>query len=675
MPPLKTIFLPDSKPTRVNLILEETRRLAAEFEGLDSNYRAQIPSSEYGILLRAIANELAQEILAGNLISDDRDVSKIRGETAYQVLGHRLLTVDPIFFPTVRSDTEFRKFLSALLLVVLRGSTLPALDAGAATLTGPIDTKTEELIAFVNNRDIVSAYDISDQWMWHFILNLDEILALNIPFDETFNLSILLQGLGFIGKLLKPAHTLFFPRFLLTERVEVAREAKSSLLFENYFNEDTGQDCDFTKKDTCIAEPLLEIIRVPTSVLRTRQVPITTGEGCETDPEGENVEVTVNGSPVPVLGVDPFKGIILVDALIQPGQSVALNYCTCCRPAYCLITDFDPATTDAYGDCPETWVTDCGEVEIRESVETVIEDGLGHLLILNAEASLITSPEALLQGEIIQGFSIQTVDTPVFRGVQVRESRKIIYNYSGFELANTSPMDDLFRFNTDTVTPVRNETDDAHVFDSLGRSQELVGVGPPDFHFHALASTQILRAGSPLVPWTQDFIDSINRVFLLPLTPFIPSLTAFLNDLDRLLNEQSLEVGEGDITKTRNYLQDLYSTVIEFTRQERVTSDLLEEPATPVCCEKLEIRMMFTEEVPPPLDNDCLHCLLTDTEPDSETDNVCVLSDTDCIPGPTFLECPPRIDQCRIDCCRISPEICDPRIDTGRIDCSRVEEP
>lgn len=671
---VKGLFFQDSKPARVDLIIEETRRLAAMFEGLDSNYRAQIPSSKYGVLLRAIANELAQLILSGKKIGDDRDLDLLRGEVAYQVLGHRLLTVDPIFFPVVRSDTEFRKFLKALLLVILRGSTLPALDAGAATLTGPIDTETEELIAFVNNRDIVSAYDISDQHMWHFILDMDAILESGVPFDETFNLSILLQGLEFIGKLLKPAHTLFFPRFLLHEQVPLVREERGALLFENYFTEEVGTDCDINKTGICVREPLLEIIAVPTNVLRTRKVPITDERGrCCTDPTASQVKVFADNAPVDVLGIEPFLGIIMVGRDILPGEQVVLEYCTCCRPTYCLCTDFIPATTDAFGDVPEAWVTDCDETELVEDVDAVVVDALGHVLLLGDPESLIGDEEALFQGEIIEGPSIQTVDATIFCHTSAREQRKIKYNYSGFELANTSPMDDLFRFLTDTVTPVRNTTDDAHWFDSRGPAVE--GVGPPDFHFTSLASTQILREGSPLVPWTQDCINALNRVFSFPLHPYIPSVTAFLNDLNRRLNDPSLEIGEGEITEIRNYLQDLYSTVIEFTTREGVPSDLISEAATPVCCEKLEIIMRFTEEVPPPLDNDCLHCLLTDTDLDSDDDNGCVLSDTDCIPGPTFMVCPPRIDECRIDCCRIAGPPCDPRVDAARIDCSRIEEP
>jgi hypothetical protein len=96
---------------------------------LPSVYNEENASTEYSIQLRSRARELARIALFMQDVFNDVSADTSRSDFLYRNFGYLLQIEDPFFFPE-KSDLFYRKFVEALLLVVLKGTTKDAIAEG-----------------------------------------------------------------------------------------------------------------------------------------------------------------------------------------------------------------------------------------------------------------------------------------------------------------------------------------------------------------------------------------------------------------------------------------------------------------------------------------------------------------------------------------------------------------
>lgn len=723
VPPRNTNEFQDSKSNRLFLVDKENQRVYSMMRLLSSVYGSDIPSTLYAVFLKAIAREISKIELAGSLIQQDNYYVSTRPEFLWQILGHRLLDIDPKFYPTVTTDTEFRNFLLSLLQITLQGSKKTSMEEGVKLFT---KTPVSVIELFPISQPLVpnSPFDVSDQWKWFFQIDGNHLA----PGE---NMSLVLLGLDFIGHFLKPAHTLFDTRVMYEEdydfgaccnvqinnqtvvfgrviqririidqsvigqfcngvivddiaqiipsRINFARSNISNLgvltiileggvtievpadvvvlneagnpipvtdlvvgdlvqitgeilnpilqngfliktktaptaicedstvLYENYSIEDVRKCCDDQKVDETLIEDHSFEVRIGIeSDFQLARLPLVDGSG-----KGRTIvestmgliRVLVDGNLVEVIGANPITGEIFIETPAPEGSTVQVQYYTIREPNYAIALDVVGVELDSWRNNRENFMLDpaVGKFALDKIVDVIEGEGRNQAIELHLnDPTRLMNTDKILNTDFTFTDIVVEKDFPVWEHESLCDTEEIEYNYTGFELAYSSILDDRWRLLLDTQTTTRNKLDDYNVVDSLGATKNIQLFGPPDLHFQRLASTQHLFVGVPLMVWTQDTINALNEVFRYKLIRFIPSFSDLMNSLNNFLNTNSLELGVAELEKIRFYLQDLYSCVIDFTQSTIMKGS--KDDIQSVCFDENSVLIRLQEFVPPPQD-------------------------------------------------------------------------
>ena len=194
---------------------------------LPSEYRSSVPSTDYGVYLRAISRELARIRLAIDGIEQDLDPETLRPEFLWQFLAGRLFRDGRLPEVGNGSAEEFADFLVHVLQAVYKGSTPAALRDLLALLVldGTVTVKEPAL----------ETGDIENGGEFGFLV---EIEATGGGFiDHPVEVS---QAIGILMDILRPAHTLYVITHVLRETVpSPSSDALRSIVGSWYRYEDT----------------------------------------------------------------------------------------------------------------------------------------------------------------------------------------------------------------------------------------------------------------------------------------------------------------------------------------------------------------------------------------------------------------------------------------------------
>lgn len=184
----------------------EALRARNEFERLKSILPSDYTSIEcgpnYTQFLHLLASEYARTRSMADEVYGDGRYSTTRLEYLFQNLGHRLHALGErhSFFPDIEYDEDYRRFLLALLSAVLNGATADSLLGAAKAATQLDEITLREYFKLIPPKQDPSLFDISYRNMWDY--------TVVIP-PGTTNIAFIYLGLLFVGRLIKPGHTLF----------------------------------------------------------------------------------------------------------------------------------------------------------------------------------------------------------------------------------------------------------------------------------------------------------------------------------------------------------------------------------------------------------------------------------------------------------------------------------
>ena len=172
---------------------------------LASNYVASVQGANYTNQIKAIAVELAKLELALEDIHLDQDYAHTRGEFLYSMIGYMVFLNGRL--PTLDySDTEFRKFLTTLIGIYLKGAIPDAVKDAVDLL---ITDETVVLENFLLTRANAAGLDISDQFGFQVVVQTSGAFP-----AEIFQLESTIRT---ILDVIRAAHTLFTVRYLFTD--------------------------------------------------------------------------------------------------------------------------------------------------------------------------------------------------------------------------------------------------------------------------------------------------------------------------------------------------------------------------------------------------------------------------------------------------------------------------
>jgi len=198
---------------------------------LPSNYISSVEGPNYAVELKCVAVELAKIELAFEDIDLDRDYNHTRPEFLYSMIGY-MVFLNNRLPPLEFSDTEFRKFLLALIQIYFQGSIPTAIqDAVSLFITG----NTSILENFLLEREGASGLDISDQFGFQIDVGTGGTFPPGL-FDLQSSIRIVLD-------IIRPAHTLFRIRFIFEDDYrpnDPTRQILDSMKWRlsNYYYED-----------------------------------------------------------------------------------------------------------------------------------------------------------------------------------------------------------------------------------------------------------------------------------------------------------------------------------------------------------------------------------------------------------------------------------------------------
>jgi hypothetical protein len=186
------------------------QRAAAIFKTLlgllPSNYTSSVQGPNYSVELKAMAVEIAKIELALEDVHLDFDWEHTRGEFLYSIVGYLVFLGGRIPPGLVEDDTEFRKFLLALIQIYFQGSIPESIRDATALI---VDEDFELLENFLLTRAGAGGFDISDQF--GFQINLET--SGTFP-PDVFQLQ---SALRTIIDIVRPAHTLFTIRYIFRD--------------------------------------------------------------------------------------------------------------------------------------------------------------------------------------------------------------------------------------------------------------------------------------------------------------------------------------------------------------------------------------------------------------------------------------------------------------------------
>jgi hypothetical protein len=204
-------------------VAEETDAVLKDlFAYLPSFYLSSIPSTNYGIELKAFATEVAKIKVLLDSISADTAFRSTRSEFLYSIVGHLIFLNGNL--PKVSwSDAELRNFLIAIITIYFQGSTPASISQG-------IELFTNYGVSIVENyQSTESSYDISDQFTFDIVF---EISGNSLPQDFIS----LDNNIKLIVGIIKPAHTLFRLKYIFSDNVDVI-----NTITDNYMHWDMNE--------------------------------------------------------------------------------------------------------------------------------------------------------------------------------------------------------------------------------------------------------------------------------------------------------------------------------------------------------------------------------------------------------------------------------------------------
>lgn len=194
------------KPEQARLNEKRQEVLRILMSTLPSTYMSDICGPNYTLLLKQMADELAQLLLSLEDIGNDRDFDLTRSEYIYQIIGY-LIFLNGNLPDVDMSDVEFKEFLLTIIRLYFQGSTADSILEGVQLFTDNAVAVREN---FLDAREPGSGFDISDQFGFRIDITIDGDTFPENPFDLEQNARLLVN-------IIRPAHTLYNIRFIFSD--------------------------------------------------------------------------------------------------------------------------------------------------------------------------------------------------------------------------------------------------------------------------------------------------------------------------------------------------------------------------------------------------------------------------------------------------------------------------
>lgn len=199
-------FFMDGVDRRIRLWNEMNKVLTKMLDDLPSNYISTIPSPNYAIFQKSVAEESGLYRITDDDVKQDGYYVDTRASFLYQILGYLLHdTQVASFSPPGYTDEQYRRFLLALVVALFGGSRPRNIEEATQIFT-QLPVSVVEIFKLIAPYGTSTRFDISDQFGWFFEIDVPELG----PFD----LSGIEGGLNFIAKVMKPAHTWYELRLI-----------------------------------------------------------------------------------------------------------------------------------------------------------------------------------------------------------------------------------------------------------------------------------------------------------------------------------------------------------------------------------------------------------------------------------------------------------------------------
>jgi len=201
-------FFDDGQQRRVRLWQEEHQVFLQFLKDLASNYRSSIIGPNYTLFQNSIAEESGIARIVSDDVYGDGVYDETRATYLYQNLGYLLHGADEKFAPPKYTDLQYHRFLLGLKTILFGGSTPSNIEAGTRLFT-ETPVRVVELFKLTWPYVEDSIYDIANQFMWFF-----EII---MPPGGIPDFAAMQQGLDFLARIIKPAHTLYELRLIWSD--------------------------------------------------------------------------------------------------------------------------------------------------------------------------------------------------------------------------------------------------------------------------------------------------------------------------------------------------------------------------------------------------------------------------------------------------------------------------
>lgn len=202
------VVCPDSKEFRTEVQERTYRRVTALLRSLASVYKSAIVSPNYALLLKAICNETARTEIGSELVLGDGHVDSARADFLFKNFGYQMHFQDPKFFPQIKDDQTYRRFLLALIDILKGGTRAPSIEDGLRIFTD-LDVEVLRLWALSDEFLATSPFGIEKNNML--------LAAIDIPQPITVDLNVISSGMQFILQQMKPAEALYEGNLRVTE--------------------------------------------------------------------------------------------------------------------------------------------------------------------------------------------------------------------------------------------------------------------------------------------------------------------------------------------------------------------------------------------------------------------------------------------------------------------------
>jgi hypothetical protein len=312
-----------------------------------SNYSRSKSTNFYGHQ-KAICLELARHLEEIEHLNEDRSYTTLRSSNLYSKLGYLLETLPQVDM----SHDDYRRLLQSLISILFKGSLKSSIEQGVSLFLGT-DVKIVEVV-------FAEGTDISEQF----------VFTADIMITDTFtgvDLIALSKNLSHVFNLVKPAHVFIVQRFGWVEEFDFqagctllwevdefgdyvinqfgnripriafdgyqAAETQSDTAicdrfkysFNSRFEEDVRQDCaeSLERVNTYIEEVTSQFTGAE-NYFYIHRIPIL-HDGTHVA-EFADVTVTVNGTPVQILELDPLTGFVRISVTPAAYEPVFVTY-------------------------------------------------------------------------------------------------------------------------------------------------------------------------------------------------------------------------------------------------------------------------------------------------------------------------------------------------------------